>query len=467
MSKNNHVFQVLVGAGNQALLTVGETVADLVADNVIGKIGIFDAKTNLAVDGSSTPSEIYIAVAVDNNGDGVVDGVKKSAGQKINLKGLKGYEFTPYQAPLPQIVTISDYVNTLGNTEYIIRLEFRNQEIYKNIGYNQYSKAYSIITDGTAITPVDANQITIKMVNAINNDPLQLVTAKAIAANAITITTHSTSADYSVGDVMTLADVAVIETFNATAADADKVYSSIQITTNSLGINKFFQINTKYYTPRQTVVIPSLVSGFDGAGTITITQNIKNEQGSGYDIKMKEYEAAGWDATGPYRQYATTGLPKDELIYAASETAKYHQIVLTTEDSSYGGFQTFYNTVSNIIAIPQADTTTLASIIAVLGGITGIDRSSLLFTVDAGANVANNTTGTETFTATPSATAVSYVWTQVSGPGTATLTNKNTNKMTASGMVDGTYVFQVVATDVNGTTASDTVSVVVVVAEVP
>ncbi len=461
MSKNNHVFQVLVGAGNQAILAAGETVANLVADNVIGKIGIFDAKTNLSVNASSTPTEIYIAVAVDNDGDGVVDGVKKSAGQKINLKGLKGYEFTPYQAPLPQIVTISDYADTLGGTEFIIRLEFRNQEIYKKQGYNQYSKAYSIITDGASITPVDANQITIKMVNAINNDPLQLVTAEAIAADAIVALTHGTVSDYAAGAVMTLADVAAIETFNATATKANKVYSSIKLTTNSLGINKFFQINTKYYTPRQTMIIPSLVSGFDGAGTITITQNIKNEQGSGYDVKMKEYEAAGWDATGPYRQYATTGLPKDELIYAASETAKYHQIVLTTEDSSYGGFQTFYNTVSNIIAIPQADTTTLTSIITVLTGITGIDKSSTIFTVDAGANVANNTTGTEILTATPSATATSYIWTQISGPGTATLTNKDTKKMTASDMVDGTYVFQVAATDVNGTVATDTVSVIV------
>ncbi len=461
MSKNNHVFQVLVGAGNQAILAAGKTVADLVADNVIGKIGIFDAATNLSVDENDSPSAVYIAVAVDNDGDGVVDGIKKSAGQKINLKGLKGYEFTPYQAPLPQIVTISDYVDTLGGTEFIIRLEFRNQEIYKKQGYNQYSKAYSIITDGTSITPVDANQITIKMVNAINNDPLQLVTAEAIAADALVANTHGTSDDFSAGDVISLADVAAIETFNATADEADKVYSSIQITTNSLGINKFFQINTKYYTPRQTMIIPSLVSGFDGAGTITITQDIKNEQGSGYDVKMKEYEAAGWDATGPYRQYATTGLPKDELVYAASETAKYHQIVLTTEDSSYGGFQTFYNTVSNIIAIPQADTTTLTSIITVLTGITGIDKSSTIFTVNAGADVANNTTGTEILIATPSATAASYIWTQVSGPGTATLTAKDTKKMTASDMVNGTYVFQVVATDVNGTTASDTVSVTV------
>ena len=459
MSKNNHVFQVLVGAGNQAILAAGKTVADLVADNVIGKIGIFDAVTNLSVDETDSPSAVYIAVAVDNDGDGVVDGIKKSAGQKINLKGLKGYEFTPYQAPLPQIVTISDYGDTLGGTEFIIRLEFRNQEIYKKQGYNQYSKAYSIITDGASITPVDANQITIKFVNAINNDPLQLVTAEAIAADTITIATHGTSVNYSAGDVMTLADVAVIETFNATAAN--KVYSSIKLTTNSLGINKFFQINTKYYTPRQTMIIPSLVSGFDGAGTITITQDIKNEQGSGYDVKMKEYEAAGWDATGPYRQYATTGLPKDELVYAASETAKYHQIVLTTEDSSYGGFQTFYNTVSNIIAIPQADTTTLTSIITVLTGITGIDKSSTIFTVNAGADVANNITGTEILTATPSATAVSYIWTQVSGPGTATLANEDTKKMTASDMVDGTYVFQVTATDVNGTVATDTVSVTV------
>ena len=466
MSKNNHVFQVLVGAGNQAVATAGTTVGALVTDNVIGKIGVFDAKTNLAVNASSTSTEIYIAVAVDNDGDGVVDGIKKSAGQKINLQGLKGYEFTPYQAPLPQVVTISDYGDTLGGTEYIIRLEFRNQEIYKKQGYNQYSKAYPIKTDGTAVTVVDANQITIKMVNAINNDPLQLVTAEAIAADTITTNTPGTLAGYVAGDVMTLADVAVIEAFNATADADDKVYSSIKLTTNSLGINKFFQINTKYHTPRQTMVIPSLVSGFDGAGTITITQNIKNEQGSGYDVKMKEYEAAGWDATGPYRQYATTGLPKDELIYAASETAKYHQIVLTTEDSSYGGFQTFNNTVSNIIAIPQADTTTLTSILTVLDGLTGGANSNKLFSIAAPADIANNVTGSESITAVatnPSGTPLTYAWTQVSGPAAATLTTATTLTVGFTTTTNGTYVLRVTATDANGTTATDTISVTVTI----
>jgi hypothetical protein len=155
----------------------------------------------------------------------------------------------------------------------------------------------------------------------------------------------------------------------------------------------------------------------------------------------------------------------NELIYAASETAKYHQIVLTTEDSSYGGFQTFYNTVSNIKAIPQADTTTLTSILTVLDGITGGANSGKLFSIAAPADIAN-TDGTESITAVvtnPSGIPLTYAWTQVSGPAAATLTNSTTLTVGFATTTDGTYVLRVTATDANDTTATDTISVTVTI----
>ncbi len=58
-------------------------------------------------------------------------------------------------------------------------------------------------------------------------------------------------------------------------------------------------------------------------------------------------------------------------------------------------------------------------------------------------------------------TITSYVWNQVSGPGTATLVNMNTSTLTATNLVLGTYVFRLVATDNHGLTGEDTATVVV------
>ncbi len=55
----------------------------------------------------------------------------------------------------------------------------------------------------------------------------------------------------------------------------------------------------------------------------------------------------------------------------------------------------------------------------------------------------------------------SYSWTQMSGPSTATLSGANTANLTASTLIQGTYVFRLTATDNGGLTGSDNVNVVV------
>ncbi|MDC6352790.1 PQQ-dependent sugar dehydrogenase, partial [Zeaxanthinibacter sp. PT1] len=57
---------------------------------------------------------------------------------------------------------------------------------------------------------------------------------------------------------------------------------------------------------------------------------------------------------------------------------------------------------------------------------------------------------------------VSFAWTEISHPGTpATLTDANTANLTASGLVEGTYVFRLTVTDDESATAFDEVSVTV------
>ena len=108
------------------------------------------------------------------------------------------------------------------------------------------------------------------------------------------------------GDVFT-----DIDAYAADAANADKV-PGLRITVNGIAVNKFCNINTRYYNPRQTVIIPSLVSGFGCTGVVTTTQQAVSEEGNGYDVKQKEYHAGGWNGRpGPYKASTVVGLAKD------------------------------------------------------------------------------------------------------------------------------------------------------------
>jgi hypothetical protein len=58
-------------------------------------------------------------------------------------------------------------------------------------------------------------------------------------------------------------------------------------------------------------------------------------------------------------------------------------------------------------------------------------------------------------------TVENYQWLQMSGPNTATLSNPSTPTTTASGLVQGTYTFNLTVTDDNANTATDSVQIAV------
>ena len=47
----------------------------------------------------------------------------------------------------------------------------------------------------------------------------------------------------------------------------------------------------------------------------------------------------------------------------------------------------------------------------------------------------------------PDATSVTYLWTQVSGPNTAKIVSPTSLQTNATGLISGTYIFQLVGTD--------------------
>ena len=82
------------------------------------------------------------------------------------------------------------------------------------------------------------------------------------------------------------------------------------------------------------------------------------EEGSGVNIQQKEYHASGWAGSGPYKLSQVTGTAYENIQYLASKTAKYDQFIVQYNQTSESGWQEYSNTLSTVIAIPEASTVT-------------------------------------------------------------------------------------------------------------
>lgn len=362
MARNNDVFQVLVTKGNHSILPVGNKVTDLDP----GRIGVFDANTNLAIDGTLGNRNFYLAVGLDLNGDGVTDEVAKSTGSHIQKKNIQFYSFRPHTASRPMKVVLKDYTADC-ETEYGIKLELRNQEIYRTQGYNQFTKTYSIVTgccDGCEPTcpSGDANEITKLLFININNDPSGLVKANIIPRGDVSAAGVTPAL---ITGYLTLADLDTIMAYNATQADPSTfVYTDLEIETITQAVNNFCSVNLKYFYPRETVVIATKIAGFKCNGTLEVTQQAAFEEGSGYDIKQLEYEAKGFKES-PYRLSTLNGVA-DERVFNTVATEKYDQLALTHDQFSQGAWLEYFTNQATLVAIPAADNKTKDSLILVL-----------------------------------------------------------------------------------------------------
>lgn len=399
MSTNNKVFQVLVTKGNKPLAAAG-TKVDALAD---GQLGIFDANTNLAVSGAV--KKFYLAVGVDSDGDGVIDDIVTSAGQEIQKENFRDFTFKPHTAARDMVFDIVGYDDVKCDTDYAVKFEFRNAQIYARQGYNQFAKTFAVRTaccdDGTTGSPAE---LTAKLIEALNADESGMFKAEAI--DSLNVTTAPTVAGdivVTIGADTTTVAVLATETPEttatkiATAINADAGTSAVafangsavqigsvpegtaisvdagttlavvevvensgvRVTTNSLAVNRFCDVNTKYYKPRTTIVVPSLIEGFNCTGKIVVLEEGKPEEGSGYDIRQKEYHAGGWNGKpGPYRASTAVGLAMPGFEYLASDTIKYDQFHLVYDHFSTAGWGEYLNNLMTIVAIPAADTTT-------------------------------------------------------------------------------------------------------------
>ena len=387
MSRNNDVFHLLVTKGNQAVLAKDKKVTELLP----GQIGIFNYDTNLSFDATVTaaPKNFYLAVGIDA-GNGTTGDIIKSAGSHVQGKNIAFYSFRPYTPGRPMKVLLKDYVANC-ETEYGVKLELRNQEIYRTQGYNQFTKTYMMKTsccDGCEPTcpSGDANEITKQLYININNDTSGLVKANikpragAVLPSGVTVDANGN---------LTIAQVDTIMAANAAQTNpANFVYTDLEIETVPQTIQDFCSVSLNYMYPRQTVAILTKVGDFKCSGTVATTQTAVFEEGAGIDVKQLEYQAKGWTES-PYRVSTVNGVA-DNRIYITDASAKYDVFALTYDQFSLGGWLEYFHNQASIIAIPTADATTRNGLAAILDKV-AVAQSFEPLADDAAAAIADPT----------------------------------------------------------------------------
>lgn len=382
-NRNNDVYSVLVTKGNSAILAKDNAVEDLNP----GQLGFFDADKNVSIDATTTalPRNFYIAVGIDRSGSGSLEDIRTSAGQIIQRKNVSDITYRPHTAGQPMIVTVGGY-SAKCDTDYGIRVEFRNSRIYKIQGYNQFSKAYVVRTGccddcAEGCDSYDANYLSLLLAAEITKDEANLLVAEIVARQAITMLTHGTSTDYATGEVMKQSDVEALITFNAlgTTTDAQKVYTNLKLTSVPLSLNAFCQVNLNYHKLLETVILVSLVEGFNCSGSSVVSQYPAFAEGTSDNVMQKEYHASGWQTSGPYKLSDVTGTAKGDIEFLTVKGINYDQFSMQYTQTSESGWLEYENTLSTILAVPATETVTRNSVATMLNVLfTGLQFDTLV-----------------------------------------------------------------------------------------
>lgn len=373
-NRDNDVHKVLVTTGNQAVLAAGNSLDAL----AVGQIGFFDEKTKLSLDATSAPaSKIFAAVGVNRNSG---TSFEFSAGQNIQVKETESLAFRPHTPGQNQIFDITGFTDAECDCAYSLKFEFRDQEIYRIQGYNQFTRTYvvqSACCVGTQ-TVQDGNSIAQLFVNAINADEItdRVYTATLVARQALTVATHGVAANLSEGDPLADGDIDALIAFNEANPTA-KVYADIRIEVNALPIVDWCNVNLRYFHPRQILIIPSILEDFKCIGAVTEdVQELAFTEGAGYDVQQKEYHSQLNSLGSPYVVLTIPGVAKNNTFFS-DRNVNYDQFEIEYDFVSGSGFGSYASAaLTTTIAVPATDTVTrngLAAVIDVLFAGLGFD----------------------------------------------------------------------------------------------
>lgn len=246
---------------------------------------------------------------------------------------------------------------------------------------------------------------------------------------------------------------------------------------------------------QNTYIFPTLNPGSPTTNNdgLPITSGIKFRSSiNGYIVSLRFYKTTGNNGTHIGALYNGTGTLLEQVTYTGETATGWQEVALPTPISITSG-ATYVTTVSSTVgnylstlngltsAITNSNLTALAN---GTDGTNGVyiysattfptsSYSSSNYWTDVGFNTTvapianagpdqNITLPTSSVTLTAAAstgTITSYAWTKVSGPNTPTITSPTTVTTSVTGLIAGTYIFQIALNP--GAVSTDQVTVVV------
>lgn len=350
--RHNDVPEILFPT-NATIAAVGTEVTALLP----GQLGIFSENTGKAI---LKPTEnFFIAVGLDNDGDGVTDDVRKSAGRNIQPGNILYATKQDYVAPVNQVVTITDIDVKCGNS-FGIKIEARNEQIYNVQGTVQYRESFVAKADNcdSCADNVCEEANIAKLVQDI---VLQAKLGKDQFYKVEAIDVSGTVLD----EAQVAAQVA------ATDALADKSKQTkigIRVLAIAGKVQQFANVNLDYVAARQTQVLVSTVGALTNKAVVKEVTALVYEQGTGYDVRELEFQTIGFREgnTGAYRIGAITGLP-NEVAYESDLKKKYTVFTLAYDHKHRNGSWLQYdNALATYFALENTNTAGITTVNALL-----------------------------------------------------------------------------------------------------
>lgn len=392
MSVNNDVYQMLVGKwGNNGTLLPLKGASSLTAQTTPGTDDYNNNITACAY-GADTAyhGENKLYFVAKNEKD-----LTFSPQFCIETKRIKAISLMPFYGGQDEIQYLNEFMPDVTEKEielgkilqiFGIKVQAENKKLMKILGLGAYTKTvfsdkvcFDMSTDifhedgdssksmkhGSDL--VEAYRLykkyaaLITLYNAINKNEddyfrayfAQTITP-ATGCNAATIEkdydiTHADANDTLAKQISYLA-----------CAEKDGTETFLCIESKPIAKKNFCSINMHYYKDRFTSLKVSLVEGFCCGAEMIVAQEAHSSNGEGYDVRYREYRAGGWNGKpGPYRTYAVTGLPKEEIVYHADVNGQYDLASVTYEISRIAGWLDHRSWVTVEFAVPVGQCGTL------------------------------------------------------------------------------------------------------------